>query len=193
MIGITMDLDEIQLTAEEAMEKAVEYLRSELRGVRTGRAATGLVEFIKVDYYGSATDLRQLAMITVPEPTQLLIKPFDASSVQLIIKAIAGAGLGLNPVAEGKQIRLNLPSLSGDRRQQLISSVKQMSEQSKVSIRNARRDANKQVDQAGKDKTQSLSEDDVEQVKGEIQDLLKKYEKKVDELIDAKVKEVQEV
>jgi len=188
-----MDLDEIQLTAEEAMEKAVEYLRSELRGVRTGRAATGLVEFIKVEYYGSPTDLRQLAMITVPEPTQLLIKPFDASSVQLIIKAVAGAGLGLNPVAEGKQIRLSLPSLSGDRRQQLISTVKQMSEQSKVAIRNARRDANKQVDQAGKDKTQHLSEDDVDQAKEEIQDLLKKYEKKVDELIHAKVKEVQEV
>ena len=192
-MGIAMDLDEIQLVAEEAMEKAVEYLRSELRGVRTGRASTGLVEFIKVDYYGSPTDLRQLAMITVPEPMQLLIKPFDASSIQLIIKAIAAAGLGLNPVAEGKQIRLSLPALSGDRRQQLIGSVKQMSEQSKIAIRNARRDANKQVDQAGKDKTQHLSEDDVEQVKQEIQDLLKKYEKKVDELIDAKIKEVQEV
>lgn len=192
-MGVIMDLDEIQLTAEEAMEKAVEYVKSELRGVRTGRASTGLVEFIKVDYYGSMTDLRQLAMITVPEPVQLLIKPFDASSIQAILKAIQSAGLGLNPVSEGKQIRLSLPPLTGDRRQQLVASIKQMGEQSKVTIRNARRDANKQTDQAAKDKTLHLSEDDVEGVKQEIQDLLKKYEKQVDGLIDVKIKEVQQL
>lgn len=188
-----MDLDEIQLTAEEAMEKAVEYLKNELRGVRTGRASTGLVEFIKVDYYGSMTDLKQLAMISVPEPTQLLIKPFDASSVQQIVKSVQAAGMGLNPIAEGKQIRLSLPALSGDRRQQLIASVKQMGEQSKVTIRNARRDANKQVDQAAKDKTKHISEDDVEQVKQEIQETLKKYEKQLDVLLEAKNKEIQEL
>ena len=112
-----MDLDEILLTAEEAMDKAVDYLRSELKGVRTGRASPGLVEFIKVEYYGSPTDLRQLALISTPEPTQILIKPFDASSLGDIRKAIEAAGLGLNPQVEGKQIRLNLPSLTGERRQ----------------------------------------------------------------------------
>lgn len=188
-----MDLDEILLTAEEAMDKAVEYLRGELRGVRTGRASTGLVEYIKVEYYGSSTDLRQLAIISVPEPTQLLIKPFDASSVGEIIKAIEKAGLGLNPMNEGKQIRLNLPALSGDRRSQLISSVKQMGEQARVSMRNARRDANKHVDQAAKDKTAGLSEDAVESAKEDVQALLKKYEVQVDELIDQKTKEISEI
>ena len=188
-----MDLDEIQLNAEEAMEKSVDYLKNELRGVRSGRASTGLVEFIKVNYYGSMSDLRQLAMITVPEPTQLLIKPFDASSIQQIDKAIQTAGLGLTPTVEGKQIRLNLPSLSGDRRKQLVASIKQMGEQAKVAVRNTRRDANKHVDQAAKDKANPISEDEVEGVKSEIQNLLKKYEKQMENLVDAKTKEIQEV
>lgn len=188
-----MDLDEIQLTAEEAMEKGIEYLKNELRGVRTGRASTSLVEFIKVDYYGSMTDLRQLALISVPEPTQLLVKPFDASSVQQINKAIQAAGLGLNPVVEGKMIRISLPALSGDRRQQLMGSIKQMAEQSKITIRNARRDANKHIDQVAKDKSNPVSEDQAEQAKSDIQDLVKKYEKRVDEMIDSKSKEIQEI
>ncbi len=188
-----MDLDENQLTCEEAMDKAVDYLKNELRGVRTGRASTALVEFVKVDYYGAQTELRQLARITVPEPTQILIKPFDASSAKDIGKAIEAAGLGLNPVVEAKQVRLNLPALSGERRTQLISSVKHMGEQAKVTIRNARRDANKHIDQAGKDKTLHLSEDNVDDAKDEVQKLLKTYEAKVDELITAKSKEIQEI
>ena len=188
-----MDLDDILLTAEEAMDKAGDYLRHELRGVRTGRASTGLVEFIKVDYYGSATDLRQLALISVPEPTQLLIKPFDVSSTQTIIKAIQSAGLGLNPVGEGKQIRLAIPSLTGDRRQQLIGTIKQMGEQAKVSLRNARRDANKHADLLGRDKTQHVSEDDVEQTKEQVQEMLKKYEKQVEEAVAAKTRDIQEI
>jgi ribosome recycling factor len=188
-----MDLDEIMLTCEEAMDKAADYLKHELRGVRTGRASTALVEFIKVDYYGTQTELRQLALINVPEPTQILIKPFDASSTKEIGKAIESAGLGLNPVVEAKQIRLNLPTLSGDRRKQLIGSVKQMGEQSKVTIRNARRDANKHIDQAAKDKTQHISEDNADDAKDDVQKLLKKYEAKAEELITAKTQEVQEV
>jgi len=188
-----MDIDEALLTAEEAMEKGVEYLKNELRGVRTGRASTGLVEYIKIDYFGSQTDLRQLAMITVPEPTQILIKPFDASSLQTISKSIQAAGLGLNPMAEGKQIRINLPALSGERRNQLIGTVKQMGEQAKITIRNARRDGNKHIDQAGKDKSLGLSEDDVESSKNELQDVVKKYEHEVDDLISSKTKEIQEV
>jgi ribosome recycling factor len=188
-----MDLDEILLTTEEGMEKAVEYLKNELRGVRTGRASTGLVDFIKVDYYGSPTDLRAIALVSVPEPTQLLIKPFDASTVQLIVKAIQAAGLGLNPVGEGKQIRLNLPPLSGERRTQLMGSVKAMGEQAKVTIRNARRDGNKHLDQAAKDKSLGVSEDEAERVKNEIQDLVKKYEGIVDSLVTAKMQEIQAI
>ena len=188
-----MDLDEAILTCEDAMEKAVDFLKNELRGLRTGRATPALVEYIKVDYYGSPTDLRQLALITVPEPTQILIKPYDAATVQLVVKSIQASGLGLNPSPEGKQIRLALPPLSGERRQQLVGQVKQMGEQTKVAVRNARRDANKHVDQAKKDKTLHLSEDSVDQAKHDTQDLVKKFEKLVDDLIGAKAKEVQEV
>ena len=188
-----MDLDEAAMETEMAMEKAVDYLKNEMRGLRTGRASTALVEFIKVDYFESPTDLRELALISVPEPTQLLIKPFDPSTTQLIVKAIQNSPLGLNPMPEGKQIRLTLPVLTGERRNQLTTSTKQMGEQAKVTIRNARRDGNKHIDQAAKDKTQHLSEDDVEQAKDEVQDLVKKYEKQVDELVSAKTKEIQEV
>ena len=188
-----MDLDETMLLAEEQMDKAVEYAQSEMKGIRTGRASTGLVEYVKVEYYGSPTDLRQLASISTPEATQILIKPFDASSVQDIRKALEAAGLGLNPQVEGKQIRLNLPPLTGERRQQLISSVKSMGEGAKVTIRNARRDANKGIDAAEKDKSQSLSEDDIKAAKEDINEMTKKYEAKVDGVIEKKVAEVQEV
>ena len=188
-----MDLDEAQLHAEEAMEKAVDYLKGELRGVRTGRASTGLVEYVKVEYYGQQTDLRQLAIISVPEPTQILIKPFDPSTTQAIVKAIEAADLGLNPQAEGKQIRLVLPALTGERRQQLVHSVKHMGEQAKVALRNARRDANKHIDQLKNDKTQHLSEDDIDAAKEEVQNLLKRYEGQVDQLVQAKQKEVEEI
>ena len=188
-----MDLDEILMTAEESMEKAIDYLKHELRGVRTGRATPAMVEYVKVDYYDSPTDLRELAMISVPEPTQLLIKPYDATTVQLIIKAIQTAGLGLNPQSEAKQIRIKIPALSGERRREMVVSVKHMGEQSKVALRNARRDANKHVDQAGKDKNIGYSEDDVDGVKEEIQDLLKKYEKQATGLVDVKTKEVEAV
>ncbi|MCC7145678.1 MAG: ribosome recycling factor [Phycisphaeraceae bacterium] len=188
-----MDLDEIQLSAEEAMDKAVEYLKHEMRGVRTGRASTALVEFVKVDYYGSPTDLRSLALISVPEATQILIKPFDPSSMAMIVKAIQTSGLGLNPMTEGKQIRLNLPALSGERRLQLSGSIRQMGEQAKVTVRNARRDANKHVEQISKDKTQHVSEDEVEAAKEEIQEMLKRYEKQVDDLTAAKMKEIEAI
>ncbi len=188
-----MDLDDILLEAEEQMEKAVTYLKHELRGIRTGRASPALVEFIKVDYYGSSTDLRQLALISVPEVSQIIIKPFDQGSTQTIVKAIQSSGLGLNPMTEGKQIRLSVPALSGDRRNQLIGSVKQMAEQAKVAVRNARRDANKHIDQAGKDKANPVSEDAVESAKEDVQELLKKYEKQVDEAIEAKVKEIETI
>lgn len=188
-----MDLDEVLLTAEEAMDKAVDYLKNELRGIRTGRASTGLVEFIKVDYYGSQTDLRQLAIISVSDATQIVIKPFDASSIHEIAKAIQASGLGLTPVVEAKQIRLSLPALSGERRNQLVASVKQKGEEAKVSIRNARRDANKHIDAAAKDKQNPVSEDETERAKENVQNLLKSYEGQVDTEVARKTKEIQEI
>jgi len=188
-----VDLDELLMTAEEHMEKAVAYLKNELRGVRTGRASTGLVEFVKVEAYGATTDLRQIAMATVPEPTQIAIKPYDPSTVQAIIKGLQNAGLGLNPVSDGKVVRVNIPALTSERRAQLAGNVKQMGEHAKVSVRNARRDANKEIDTAAKNKANAIPEDDAKKAKDDVQDLLKKYEAQVDELVNAKMTEIQEV
>jgi ribosome recycling factor len=185
------DPDTILLSAEESMEKGLEYLKHELRGIRTGRASTAMVEYVKVEYYGASTDLKSLAIISVPEPTQILIKPFDAGSVSDIKKGIEAAGLGFNPMVEGKQLRINVPPLSGDRRQQLVGKVKKLAEETKVVLRNARRDANKHADalKGGG----HIPEDEIERLKTEIQDLLKKYEGEVDKKVEEKSKEITEV
>ena len=188
-----MDPDTILLEAEERMEKAVEHLKSELRGIRTGRASTALVEYVKVDYYGSMTDLKALASISIPEPTQLLIKPFDAGSVQEIKKALESSDLGLNPMVDGKQIRINIPPLSTDRRKQLVAHCKKVAEDTKVSLRNVRRDANKHADQLGKGGGTTYPEDEIETLKTEIQELLKKYETDVEKVTEDKSKEVMTV
>ena len=188
-----MDLNTIEKDAKAAMHKAVDYLKSELKGVRTGRATPALIEFVKVEAYGAESELRSLAMVQAPEPTQLLVKPFDPGTVQEIIKGIERAGLGLNPQADGKQVRISIPPLSGDRRKELIASCKSMGEQAKVTIRNARRDANKHIDQAEKDKSLGLSEDDIKAAKDEIQGLLKKHEAEVDSAVGDKSKQIEEV
>jgi ribosome recycling factor len=181
--------DDILLHAEEAMTKATEYLRKELRGIRTGRASPALIEFVKVEYYGSQSDLKNIAAISVPEPSQLLIKPFDAGAVHEIKKAIESSGLGLNPITEGKQLRLNIPALTGDRRKQLAAHCKKLAEEAKVTVRNARRDANKHADGLkGK-----VPDDELETLKTEIQDLLKKFETETDELVAKKTKEIETV
>ncbi len=188
-----MDLDEVLLDCEDKMDKASAYLGSELRGVRTGRASPALVEFVKVDYYGSMTDLRQISQISVPEPTQLLIKPHDPTSIQAIVKAIQSAGLGLNPMSEGKQVRLMLPPLSGERRQQLANSTKAMGEQAKIAIRNVRRDANKHIDTLEKDSKAGVTEDQAKAAKEEVQKLTDAHEKKIESMLEAKRKEILEV
>lgn len=170
------------------MEKAVDYLKQELRGVRTGRASPALVEFLKVEAYGSFTDLKALAGISVPEPTQLLIKPFDASIISAIKSAIEKSGLGINPMVEGKQIRLQLPPMSQERRQKDAARVKKMGEEAKIVIRNARRDANKHADALKAAST--VPEDDVKTLKEEIQALLEKYEGELDKRVEEKSKEI---
>src|SRR5580698_1883491 len=138
-----MPLDDILLDCEDHMDKAVEHLRNELRAVRTGRATPALVEHLKVDYYGSPTDLRSIALIMVPEATQLLIKPFSPQDIKAIEKAINDSKIGLTPHSDGKQLRLMLPPLSQERRLQLSGQSKGYAEEAKVRIRNSRRDANK--------------------------------------------------
>ncbi|MCX5689911.1 MAG: ribosome recycling factor [Planctomycetota bacterium] len=184
------DPDTILMTAEESMEKAVDYLKQELRGVRTGRASPALVEFLKIEAYGSQTDLKALASISVPEPTQLLIKPFDSTIISAIKSAIEKSGLGMNPMVEGKQIRLQLPAMSAERRQKDAARIKKMGEEAKVVIRNSRRDANKHADGLGKGASAHVAEDEVKTLKEEIQTLLEKYEADVDKRVEEKSKEV---
>ena len=146
-----MAMDDILLDAEEKMEHAVDYLHKELRGIRTGRASAGLVDHIKVDYFGSPTDLRQLATIATPDATLIVIKPFDPGSIKDIEKAIFASDLGITPSVDGKVIRLSVPPLSGERRTQIAAQIKKMAEQTRVAIRNARREANKEIDKEQKD------------------------------------------
>ncbi len=183
-----MDQDEILLDAEERMEKAAAVLHDQLKGLRTGRATPGLVDSVRVDYYGSPTPLKQIANISVPEPQQIVIRPFDASVLGAIAKAIQASDLGLSPNSDGRLIRLNIPALSTERRRQLSSRVKELAEEARISIRNIRRDANKHADQSEKEKV--LSEDDCKHCKTEIQELTKKYEGKVNATSDAKEKDI---
>jgi ribosome recycling factor len=183
-----MDQDEILLDAEERMEKAVQVLQGQLQGLRTGRATTGLVDSVRVDYYGSSTPLKQIANISIPEPQQILIRPFDASTLTTIAKAIQSSDTGLSPNSDGRVIRLNVPPLSTERRRQLAGRLKELAEEARVSIRNVRRDANKHADQGQKDKL--LTEDICDQTKEQVQELTKKFEGKVNEMAANKEKEI---
>ncbi len=183
-----MDPDELLLSTEERMEKAVDVLKDKFRGMRTGRASAGLVENVKVDYYGSMTPLKQLANISAPEASLLVIKPFDPSSLGAIEKAIQKSDVGINPTNDGKLIRLQIPPLSEERRKQLVLRAKETAEEARISIRNIRRDANKSAEQLEDDK--KISEDDLETLKKEIQDLIKNYEEKIDESLKAKTSEL---
>ena len=185
-----MAMDEILFEVEEHMESGLNYLREEFRGIRTGRASVGLVDHIKVDYYGSPTDLRQLATIGTPDATMIIIKPFDPSSLKDIEKAINASDLGINPAADGKVIRLSVPALSGERRLQLVAQLKKMAEAARVAIRNARRDGNKAID--AQQKATELTEDEAKKGKEEIQGLTKKHEDLISEILAAKTTEIEE-
>src|SRR3954447_22854045 len=186
-----MSIEEIALEAEERMEKSIALLEDQLKGVRTGRANTGLVDSIRVPYYGSPTPLKQLANLSTPEPQQILIRPFDQSAIGDIIKAIQTSDLGLTPNSDNKVIRLNVPSLSVEQRKKLSARVKDLAEEARISIRNIRRDANKQADKELQDKL--LTEDELDRTKEEIQSLTKRFEGKVNDLAGKKEAEVMEV
>jgi ribosome recycling factor len=158
-----MIVDNILSDAEERMEKALGVLKNNLAGIRTGRANPGLLDSVKVTVYGSATPLKQLASVGAPEPQQLLIRPFDPSTIKDIEKAIVASELGLNPQNDGKIIRINIPPLSTDVRKKLVARIKELAEET-----------------AEKDKT--ISEDDRDKSKEDIQELTKKFENSVGEL-----------
>lgn len=186
-----MDYDDVLLDAEERMEKCVEHLTGDYRGIKSGRATPGLVEHIKVDYYGSPTPLKQIANIGAPEPAMLVIKPFDPSACAEIEKAIHKSDLGITPQSDGKMIRLPVPSLSQEQRKKYVKLAKDKAEAQKVAMRNVRRDGNKSADSMKKDK--SLSEDDSDKLKDEIDKLTKTYVTKVETLLESKTKELMEV
>jgi ribosome recycling factor len=183
-----MDQDEILLDAEERMEKAVSVFANDLTGLRTGRATPGLVDSIRVDYYGSQTPLKQIANISVPEPQQIVIRPFDNGTMSDIVKAIQSSDVGLAPMSDGRLIRLNIPALSGDRRRQLSGRIKEFAEKGRIAIRNIRRDANKHADTSTKDKV--LSEDERDRVKSDVQEMTKTYEGKVNKAATEKEKQI---
>ncbi len=186
-----MSIEMIALEAEERMEKSLSLLSDQLKGVRTGRANVGLVDSIRVDYYGSSTPLKQMARLSTPEPQQILIQPFDQTAVGDIVKAIQASPLGLQPNTDNKVIRLNVPSLSVEQRKKLESRVKELAEEARVSIRNIRRDANKQADNEMADK--ELTEDDNAKAKEEIQALTKQHEAKVNAMAEKKTAEILEL
>jgi len=183
--------DDIHLETDDRMEKAVEHLASEFRGIRSGRATPGLVENIRVDYYGSMQPLKACASIGIPEPRMVVIKPFDPSSIQTIVKALQTSDLGIPPNSDGKLIRMEIPPLSEERRRQLAGLIKEKAEDARVAIRNIRRDANRQADQAEKDK--ALSEDQLRDLKAEVQEYTKTYEDKVEEHLKRKTEEIMAV
>jgi len=170
------------------MKKAVEILQDELKAVRTGRASTAIVENMKVDYYGTPTLLKQMATLATPQADMIVIKPFDPASVKDIEKAIKNSDLSIAPIVDGKLIRLNVPPLSEERRKQLVQQAKQMGEQTKVSIRNIRREANKQLEKEQKDKL--ITEDDLQVGKKQIDDITREYTDKVDEVVENKSDEI---
>ncbi len=183
----------IEKDCQSKMQKAVDFLKQELRGVRTGRAHPGLVEHIRIEVpsYGSTMELRELAGIIAPDPSSLLVKPFDPTTLKDIEKGLQSSDLGITPQSDGKAIRLPIPSLSGERRQQLIQQVRKMAEAQKIAVRNARRDGNKAAETLEKEK--KLSEDEAKDLKDHIQKLTKKYEDEVDAVLAAKSKEIEQV
>ena len=185
-----MPADEILLDSEERMEKAVDVFKHAMAGIRTGRANPGLVDSLRVEAYGAATPMKSIAQVGAPEPTQIVIRPFDPATIKDIEKAIRSSDLGLNPQNDGRVIRINIPPLSTDVRRKLVARIKDLGEEAKVAIRNVRRDSNKAADQEQKDKV--LTEDDRDALKDEIQELTKKYEAKIADLAKAKEAEVME-
>jgi ribosome recycling factor len=183
-----MGSDEILMDAEERMEKAIAKLKNDLTGIRTGRANPGLVDSLRVEVYGSPTPIKAIASVSAPEPTQLVIRPFDPSTIKDIERGIINSDLGLAPNSDGKVIRLNIPALSGDVRKKMVARTKELAEEAKVAIRNVRRDGNKHADTAEKDG--EMSEDAVKGLKNEIQELTKKYEGSANTLATAKEAEV---
>jgi ribosome recycling factor len=176
---------------EAKMAKSLQVYGDELKGIRTGRASPALVDHVKVDYYGTPTPLKQLAAITVQGAQLLMLQPYDQAVLPEIEKALQKADIGIPPQNDGKVIRLSFPPLSEDRRKQMVGVLKDLVEQTKVAMRNVRRDANKQIET--EQKGNLITEDAARKLKDDVQKLLKKHEDKVAELFGKKQQEIMTV
>jgi ribosome recycling factor len=186
-----MSRDDILLDAEMSMEKSVDYMVHEFAGVRTGKASPALVENVDVQAYGSAMKLKQLALITTPEPRLLVVQPFDAGTVQDIERALKESKIGITPAVDGKIIRLPIPELSEERRKELVRSLGKMAEEARVRVRSNRRAA---MDEAKKLKAGGkLTEDELRDLEDEVQKLTDRFVKSVDDHLKHKEAEVMKV
>lgn len=186
-----MPLDDILLEAEEKMAKSEEVVVREFSGVRTGKASPGLVENVQVEVYGSTMRIRELAGITTPESRVLVIQPWDATTIHAIEKGIQKANLGLNPSVDKKVIRIVLPELSTERRNEFVKIVRKMAEDARVAVRHVRRDA---LEALKKDaKSGGVTEDEVASAEKEVQKLTDQYSAKIDEHLASKEKEIMTV
>ena len=177
--------------AERRMQKAVETAQHDYSTIRTGRANPLILENIKVDYFGTATPLNQLAGISVPEPRQLLVTPWDKTIINTILKAIQSSDIGLTPMSDGHVIRLNVPALTEERRRDLIKQLHKKAEDHKVAVRNVRRDANEHIRE--QQKSSEITEDDLKREQDEVQKLTDKYIAEIDKITQAKEAELREV
>lgn len=194
-INMSSPLDTFLASARERMQKSAQHFLDETRGIRSGRASVGLLDSVRVDYYGQKSPLNQIANVTVPDARTLMVKAFDPSSLKDIEKAITAAGLGFNPVVDGGVVRITIPPLSEEQRKKLAGRVKSVSEDAKVALRNVRRDVIKDIEVAAKEKSldQNLTEDDVKFGRDQVQNVLKEFEKKVDDLAAKKSQEIMTV
>ncbi len=179
-----MELDELLLECESRMEESITSMEKRFLNVRAGRANPGILDGIMVEYYGAPTPLKQLANISIPEARQLSIKPFDKSILGDIEKAIFEANIGLTPNNNGEVIFLVIPALTEDRRRELVKQVKQIAEEAKIALRNIRQDINNDI------KKEKLPEDIEKQGNEEVQELINKYNKKIEEALKVKEQEL---
>jgi ribosome recycling factor len=173
---------------QDKMEKAVALLRSELSKLRTGRASPSLVEHIRIDYYGTPTPLNQVGQVSIPDPKTIQIASWDQGAIPMIERAIIAANIGLTPNVDGKIIRLNVPALTEERRKDIAKSVKKIGEDSKVAVRNVRRDANERI--KGQEKAKTVSEDESKKFQEQIQKLTDNFVAEIDKIIESKTKDV---
>lgn len=184
-------IDETLFEAEEKMESAVEHAKEEFAAIRTGRATPAMFSKIMVDYYGAPTPVTQMASVGVPEPRMVIVKPYDASQLGAIERAIRDSDLGVNPNNEGTQLRIHLPQMTEERRRDMIKVARSKAEEGRVAIRNIRRRAKEQIDKLVKDG--GTGEDDGRRAEKELDDTTHKYVSVVDELVKHKETELLEV